>query len=258
MELRIQGKQEELAQSQEKVAAGESSLEKIRYEIVHQELPPDECERLKLEIRDTKNKISEIEEGISETIDIQKSVNKDYLESFTDSASLLRKLADKMGGSALLHESDVKPQIPTLNPLELNDLLRASFQEWALDLEGEAQLEVIFKEREWVQFFRKQEELITKYEARFGREEEALVNKEQELQSLEAKSKDFEENIDRLDRSKKAKLSKSSLLHSEKNELERAIAELEGELHVSIQEIAQKNAQKEGLMQEVKESLADL
>lgn len=37
-----------------------ASLEKLRYEIIHQELPPDECEKIKLEIRDTKNKISEI------------------------------------------------------------------------------------------------------------------------------------------------------------------------------------------------------
>lgn len=89
-----------------------------------------------------------------------------------------------MTASPLVSESDIKMQIPTLNQMDLNDLLKNSFQEWSLNLESEGKLETIFKEREFGQFFRKMEEFIAKQEARLGKEEETLVNKEQEVQSL--------------------------------------------------------------------------
>jgi hypothetical protein len=63
-------------------------------------------------------------------IDIQKTVNKEYLENFTDKASIVRKAGEKLAASPLVNESDIKLQIPTLNQMELNDLLRTSFQDW--------------------------------------------------------------------------------------------------------------------------------
>jgi phage shock protein A len=54
---------------------------------------PDELEKVKLEIRDTKHKIAELEEGVAQTISLQKGVNQTYLEDFTDCASMTRKMA---------------------------------------------------------------------------------------------------------------------------------------------------------------------
>lgn len=61
-----------------------------------------------------------------------------------------------------------------------------------------------------------------------------------------------------MDKSKKAKASKSSVLQSEKHDLERSIHELEGEIHLANQEIAQKNLQRDQIMLDVKETLASL
>lgn len=84
------------------------------------------------------------------------------------------------------------------------------------------------------------------------------MRQEQEIQATDAKCKDLQEFIDKLERSKKEKDVRSTALQAEKNELIREIAVLEGDIEIASQELSIKTIQKEGLIKEVKEALNDL
>lgn len=93
---------------------------------------------------------------------------------------------------------------------------------------------------------------MAKCEAKFTKEEEELLRHEQEIQATDAKCKNLQEFIDKLERSKKEKDVRSTALLAEKNELIREIAVLEGDIEIAVQELAIKAVQKEGLLKEVK------
>lgn len=100
------------------------TLENLKYEITHQELPPDECERVKMEIRNIKNNVAEINEQINEAKDQQAQANRHVLEAFTDRASQLRKMAEKLKASHLFTESDIKPILPVLSYTDFSSILK--------------------------------------------------------------------------------------------------------------------------------------
>jgi chromosome segregation ATPase len=99
---------------------------------------------------------------------------------------------------------------------------------------------------------------VAKCEAKFTREEEDLLRQEQEVHATDAKCKDLQEFIDRLERSKKEKDVRSAALQADKNELTKEIAALESEIAAADTEISLKTLQKDGLIKEVKEALSDL
>ena len=127
-------KQDEAIQALEKELAAKFTLEKLKYEITHQELPPDECERVRMEIRNIKNKVVEINEQINEAKDEHVQANRHVLEAFTDRASQLRKMADKLKASHLFNESDIKPILPVLSYTDFSSILKRTEEDPKIDI----------------------------------------------------------------------------------------------------------------------------
>lgn len=97
-------------------------------------MPPDECERVKLEIRNIKNKVAEINEQIHEAKDEHIQANRHILEAFTDRASQLRKMAEKLKASHLFTESDIKPILPALSYTDFSTILKRTEEDTKMDI----------------------------------------------------------------------------------------------------------------------------